>query len=166
MLKEFSYIFDRKQKIGLVLLLFAIFLGTFLELMGVTAIMPFIDVVMDPRSIQKKWYLKFIYDTFGFQRDTDFIIFVAVALIVVYVVKNLYLCFMYSMQYRFTYDNRRKVATRMLAAYLKQPYSYHRIHPSSELMRNISTDTERMFDCVLSILQLLTEACVLSLIHI
>lgn len=160
MLKEFSYIFDRKQKIGLVLLLFAIFLGTFLELMGVTAIMPFIDVVMDPRSIQKKWYLKFIYDTFGFQRDTDFIIFVAVALIVVYVVKNLYLCFMYSMQYRFTYDNRRKVATRMLAAYLKQPYSYHRIHPSSELMRNISTDTERMFDCVLSILQLLTEACV------
>ena len=88
--------------------------------------MPFIDVVMDPRSIQKKWYLKFIYDTCGFQRDTDFIIFVAVALIVVYVVKNLYLCFMYSMQYRFTYDNRRKVATRMLAAYLKQPYSYHR----------------------------------------
>ena len=64
------------------------------------------------------------------------------------------------MQYRFTYDNRRKVATRMLAAYLKQPYSYHRVHPSSELMRNISTDTERMFDCVLSILQLLTEACV------
>ena len=160
MLKEFSYIFDRKQKAGLMLLLFAIILGTFLELLGVTAIMPFIDVVMDPRSIQKKWYLKLIYDTFGFQRDTDFIIFVAVALIVVYIVKNLYLCFMYSMQYRFTYDNRRKVATRMLDAYLKQPYSYHRVHPSSELMRNISTDTERMFDCVLSILQLLTEACV------
>ena len=110
MLKEFSYIFDRKQKIGLVLLLFAIFLGTFLELMGVTAIMPFIDVVMDPRSIQKKWYLKFIYDTFGFQRDTDFIIFVAVALIVVYV-----------------YDDKNTAVLNMqLTSWLLLSFYYHR----------------------------------------
>ena len=159
-LKEFRYIFNRKQKIGLLLLLFAIGIGTFLELAGVTAIMPFINVVMDPSSIQRRWYLKWVYDAFGFQNNTDFIIFVAVVLIVVYVVKNLYLCFMYNMQYRFTYENRRRVATRMLKAYLRQPYSYHRVHPSSELMRNISTDTERMFEGVLSILQLLTEICV------
>ena len=145
---------------GLLLLLVAIGIGTFLELAGVTAIMPFINVVMDPSSIQRQWYLKRVYDAFGFQDNTDFIIFVAVILIVVYVVKNLYLCLMYNMQYRFTYENRRKVATRMLKAYLRQPYSYHRVHPSSELMRNISTDTERMFEGVLSILQLLTEICV------
>ena len=77
-LKEFRYIFNRKQKIGLLLLLFAIGIGTFLELAGVTAIMPFINVVMDPSSIQRRWYLKWVYDAFGFQNNTDFIIFVAV----------------------------------------------------------------------------------------
>ena len=160
MIKQFRYIFNRKQKAGLLLLLIAIIVGTFLELAGVTAIMPFIDVVMNPETIDRKWYLKIPYESLNVQNTTVFIIFVAVVLIAVYILKNVYLCFMYYAQYRFTYDNRRKVATRMLNAYLKQPYSYHRIHPSSELMRNISTDTERMFDCVLSILQLFTEGCV------
>ena len=160
MIKQFRYIFNRKQKAGLLLLLIAIIVVTFLELAGVTAIMPFIDVVMNPETIDRKWYLKIPYESLNFQNTTVFIIFVAVVLIAVYILKNVYLCFMYYAQYRFTYDNRRKVATRMLNAYLKQPYSYHRIHPSSELMRNISTDTERMFDCVLSILQLFTEGCV------
>ena len=165
-LKEFRYIFNRKQKIGLLLLLIAIGIGTFLELAGVTAIMPFINVVMDPSSIQKQWYLKLLYDSLGFQNNTDFIIFVAAALIFIYVVKNLYLCFMYNMQYRFTYENRRRVATRMLNAYLRQPYAYHRVHTSSELMRNISTDTERIFEGVLSILQLITELCVCAVLGI
>ena len=160
MIKQFRYIFNTKQKAGLLLLLIAIIVGTFLELAGVTAIMPFIDVVMNPETIDRKWYLKIPYESLNFQNTTVFIIFVAVVLIAVYILKNVYLCFMYYAQYRFTYDNRRKVATRMLNAYLRQPYSYHRIHPSSELMRNISTDTERMFDCVLSILQLFTEGCV------
>ena len=165
-LKEFRYIFNRKQKIGLLLLLIAIGIGTFFFLAVVTAIMPFINVVMDPSSIQKQWYLKLLYDSLGFQNNTDFIIFVAAALIFIYVVKNLYLCFMYNMQYRFTYENRRRVATRMLNAYLRQPYAYHRVHTSSELMRNISTDTERMFEGVLSILQLITELCVCAVLGI
>ena len=160
MIKQFRYIFNRKQKMGLFFLMIAILIGTFFELLGVTAIMPFIDVVMNPASINRKWYLRIPYEILGFQDSTSFIIFVAMMLILVYVIKDVYLCLMYYSQYRFTYDNRRKVATRMLNAYLKQPYSYHRVHPSSELMRNISTDTERMFDCVLSILQLMTEICV------
>lgn len=53
MLNELRYIFNRKQKIGLVLLLIAIGIGTVLELLGVTIIMPFISVVMDPLSISK-----------------------------------------------------------------------------------------------------------------
>ena len=160
MIKQFRYIFNRKQKIGLLLLLLAIIVGTFLELVGVTAILPFIDIVMNPMDIESKWYLRIPYETLNFHNSTMFIAFIASLLIFVYILKNVYLCFMYYAQYRFIYDNRRKVATCMLNVYLKQPYAYHRVHPSSELMRNITTDTERMFECVLSILQLLTEGCV------
>ncbi len=166
MLKEFRYIFDRKQKIGLVFLLIGIVIGTFLELAGVTVIMPFIDVVMNPASIHRKWYLKLVYDAGNFQSDTAFIIFVAAVLMIVYVLKNAYLCFLYNMQYKFTYENQRKIATRMLQVYLKQPYAFHRVHSSSELMRNIGSDTERMFQGVLSILQLITEICVCAVLGI
>ena len=102
MLNELRYIFNRKQKIGLVLLLIAIGIGTVLELLGVTIIMPFISVVMDPLSISKKWYLSWMYDTFQFSSDTTFMIFLAILLIVVYLIKNIYLCVMYNLQYHFT----------------------------------------------------------------
>ena len=108
LIKKIGYIFTKKQKIRLLLLLFVIAIGTFLELMGVTAIMPFINVVMDPQSIQKKWYLKVVYEGFGFQNEVIFMVFLAIILAVVYVVKNVYLCIMYNLQYHFTFSNQRK----------------------------------------------------------
>lgn len=158
--KELRYIFDRKQKIRLVALFFVIVIGTFLELLGVTAILPFINVVMSPDVIEKTWYLKWLYDTLGFQQNNSFIIFLAILLIVIYIVKNIYVSIMYNLQYHFTFSNQRRIAYRMLNCYMKQPYSFHLSHNSADLIRNVSTDTQMMFQAVLSILQLATEICV------
>lgn len=160
MLAELRYIFDRKQKISLVILLFVIGIGTMLELLGVTAIMPFISVVMDPETIYKKWYLNWVYQQFAFGSEVNFMIFLAAALILIYVLKNVYLCLMYNLQYHFTFSNQRKLAYRMLECYMKQPYSFHLSHNSADLIRNVSTDTNMMFLGVLAILQLITEAMV------
>ena len=160
LIKKIGYIFTKKQKIRLLLLLFVIAIGTFLELMGVTAIMPFINVVMDPQSIQKKWYLKVVYEGFGFQNEVIFMVFLAIILAVVYVVKNVYLCIMYNLLYHFTFSNQRKLAYRMLECYMKQPYAFHLVHNSADLIRNVGNDTNMMFAGVLAILQLITEVCV------
>ena len=160
MLNELRYIFNRQQKVRLLLLLVAIAIGTFLELMGVTAIMPFIEVVMNPEAIQKKWYLTVLYDGLGFQTDVAFMVFLALALAVIYIVKNVYLCVMYNLQYHFTFSNQRKLAYRMLDCYMRQPYAFHLSHNSAELIRNVSNDTNMMFLGVLAILQLITELCV------
>ena len=131
MLIELRYIFNRQQKVRLLLLLAAISIGTFLELMGVTAIMPFIEVVMNPEAIQKKWYLTVLYNGLGFQTDVSFMVFLAIALAVIYVIKNIYLCIMYNLQYHFTFSNQRKLAYRMLDCYMRQPYAFHLSHNSA-----------------------------------
>ena len=150
MLQELRYIFDRQQKVRLLFLLIAIGIGTFLELLGVTAIMPFIEVVMSPNSIQKKWYLKRLYEGLGFQTDVLFMVFLALMLAVIYVVKNVYLCIMYNLQYHFTFSNQRKLAYRMLECYMCQPYVFHLSHNSAELIRNVSNDTNMLFLGVLA----------------
>ena len=160
MLSELRYIFNRQQKIGLLLMLVVIGIGTVLELMGVTMIMPFIEVVMNPEAIQKKWYLNLLYNGMGFQTDVAFMIFLALMLAVIYVVKNVYLCIMYNLQYHFTFSNQRKLAYRMLDCYMRQPYAFHLSHNSAELMRNVNGDTSMLFLGVLAILQLITELCV------
>ncbi len=159
-LKQLKYIFNRKQKLGLFFLMVAIGIGTFLELIGVTAILPFINVVMNQDNIQKTWYLKLAYDFLGFQSTSNFIVFLAIVLIVVYIIKNVYLCILYNMQYHFTFSNQRKLAYRILDCYLRQPYIFHLKNNSADLIRNVSYDTNLMFQGVLAILQLVTEACV------
>lgn len=162
--KQVQYIFDPKQKLQLLSLLFIVVFTTFVELLGVTAIMPLIEVMMDPGSIQTTPYLKAIYDFFHFENVTGFLIFLAVVLIVVYWVKNILVAVSYNYQYKFTFSNQKKMAYKMLECYLNQPYFFHLSNNSAELVRSINTDIVMMFQGVLSILQLFAELLVCAVL--
>lgn len=159
-IRKIMYIFNKKQKLELVKLFFVIGFGTFLELLGVTAILPFINVVVSPESIHSTWYLAMVFHFFCFQTNQSFVIFVAVLLALIYVLKNAYITYMYREQYRFTYENQKQLANRMLNCYIQQPYAFHLTHTSSELMRNVGNDTAMFFQTVLAALGLMTETLV------
>lgn len=160
LIQQVQYIFDREQKLQLFFLLFIVIFTTFVELLGVAAIMPLIEIMMDPGYIQKTAYLRYIYNTFEFSGTTSFLIFLAVALIVVYWVKNTLVSISYNLQYKFTFSNQKRMANKMLECYLAQPYFFHLSHNSAELIRSINTDIVMMFQGVLSILQFFAEVLV------
>ncbi|TCL59384.1 ABC-type multidrug transport system fused ATPase/permease subunit [Kineothrix alysoides] len=158
--KQLSYIFTKKQKFEFLLLLIVIIFTAFLELLGVTAIMPLIDVMTDPGSIENTEYLKWLYISFNFSSRNDFIAFLAGLLIMVYVVKNVFVSIMYKLQYHFAYSNQRKLAYRMMDCYMHQPYYFHLSHNSADLIRSVNTDVVMMFQGILGILQLFAELLV------
>lgn len=160
LIHKINYIFNRKQKIRLIQLLIIIVIGAFFELFGVSAILPFIDVILNPMSIKSTSYLKFIYDLFDFQSVNSFIVFLGVCLIVVYIIKNVYVALMYDAQYRFTYRNQCRISSKLLETYLKESYLFHVEHNSAELLRNVNCDVSVFFQVVLGILQLFTEVSV------
>ena len=160
MIEKLNYIFDKKQKSRIVLLLIIILIGTGLELVGVTAILPFINIVMYPGTIELMRYWGTIYRFLHMESPTQFIILFAIALIIIYIIKNIYISIMYELQYRFVYNNQRRLATRILGSYMREPYSFHLEHNSAELMRNVNTDTDMLFKAVFGTLQFLTETCV------
>lgn len=157
MIKQVKYIFDNKQKIQLILLLFVIIITALVELVGVTAIMPLIEILVDQNSVQTTPYLQAIYQWFAFKNTTEFLIFLAVVLIVVYWVKNFLIAMSYSLQYKFTFNNQKLMAYKMMDRYMQLPYAFHLSHSSAELIRSINTDIAMMFQGVLALLQLLAE---------
>lgn len=159
-IQQVKYIFDRKQKVQLFLLLFIVIFTTFVELLGVAAIMPLIEIMMNPNFIQNTSYLKAIYDTLHFNGTTSFLIFLAITLIIVYVIKNILISISYNLQYKFTFSNQKRMAYKLLECYLNQPYFFHLSHNSAELIRSINTDIVMMFQGVLSILQFFAETLV------
>lgn len=161
-----NYIFDKKEKIQLIMLLFAIVLTTILELVGVVAIMPFVNVVMDPIAIEKTWYLKWLYDFFAINSVNNFIVFLGILLIVIYIIKNVCVCFMYYSQYAFTFNTQKKLCNRMLKCYMSQPYIFHLQNNSAELIRNINSDVTMMFQAIISTLGLLAEVAVCGILSV
>lgn len=164
MIKKINYVLDRKQKIHLLFLLLIIFVGAFVELLGVSAILPIVNIAIDPAAIDESWYLVLIRDIFGFSDSSQLLVFMAAVLIVIYILKNAYITFMYSMQYRFIFENQRKLAVKMMNCYMHQKYLFHVSKNVAELQRNVTNDVNGFFTVVLNALQFLAEISVCAVL--
>lgn len=166
MFKKINYIFNRKQKIHLIILFFMVLIGSACELMGVTMILPFIDAVLEQEAVLERWYMRWIYDTLSLESINSLLIILAISFIVIYIVKNVYMVWMKRMQFRFITNNQQKLSRRILECYLRQPYLFHLSHNSSDLIRNIGADTSMFFGSVQSILTLSTDLTVCILVFV
>lgn len=166
LLSQIKYIFDKKQKIELGFLVLIIIFTTFVELLGVTAIMPLIEVMTNTDAVHSTGYLAYLYRVFHFDNTTSFLIFLAGSLVLIYWIKNAFIVVSYCLQYRFTFNNQERMAGKMLDCYLKQPYYYHIQQNSAELIRSINTDIVMMFQAVLAVIQLFAELLVCAVLGI
>lgn len=160
MLTRLGYIFDKRDKWKIGALLAAVVIGSFLELLGVTIFMPFINIIQEPGEIRRKWYLKLFYDLFHFQSAKSFLAALSAVIIAIYIIKNLYLIIEKSYIYRFSYNTQMKLSTRLLETYMKEPYTFHLNKNIAELQRSLQEDTAKFMQVILYSLELVAELAV------
>lgn len=153
-------IFDKKDKWKIAFLLVAVVIGSFLELLGVTAFMPFINIISDQTAIQRTWYLKMLYDGFGFSSPRQFVIALTIGIIGIYIIKNIYLVLEKNLIFRFSYNTQMRLSTRLLDTYMKEPYTFHLTKNIATLQRSLHDDTSRFMQVVLYSLELVSELAV------
>lgn len=157
-------VFDRKQKRNLVYMAIMIFLQSVAELLGVTIILPFINAIVDPDALMQEPYIRWIYDIFHMDNIEQLIILLAIAIIFIYILKNLFLIYVYDLTYRFAYYGKKKMQNTLMNYYIGKDYTFFLNINSSELIRNINTDPEMFYTAVQNTLQLITELVVSTLI--
>lgn len=160
MIKKINYLFDKKQKINLVILMIMILIGTAVECIGVTAIMPLASIVVDESLIcsDKKYII--LGNLLNISTQKQYIFALSILLIVIYLIKNVYLTIEYDCQYRFTYNNQAKLSERVFRTYINEDYLFHVNKNVAELQRNVVGDISRFYSVVLAFVQLTTEAAV------
>lgn len=161
MVRKLRYIFSHKEKIKLAGLLVLILIGSFAELFGVSVFLPFIQVLMDQNAVNEDEVLSFIYHTFHFASIEQFLVAIAIVIGVVYIGKNAYLTFMQNQMLKFSYKTRMGLATRLLATYMREPYTFYLNKNTAELQRNLQYDTGQFMALVNAALQLLAEIAVI-----
>lgn len=160
MLSKLGYIFDKRDKWKICILLVAVVIGSFLELLAVTVFMPFINIISDQSAIQKTWYLKQVYDLFQFSSPKNFMIALTIGIIGIYVIKNVYMIFEKNYIFKFSYNTQMKLSTRLLSTYMKEPYTFHLNKNIATLQRSLHEDTSRFMQVILYSLELVAELAV------
>ncbi|MGN0288615.1 MAG: ABC transporter ATP-binding protein [Lachnospiraceae bacterium] len=168
LVNKLNYILNKRQKIQLLGILLMILVGSVLELLGVSAILPLINVVMQPQQVMDNKYYAMAARMFNVKTADDFVFLFAGSLCFIYIIKNIFLVFSRSIQLKFAYATQKKIALRLMDCYLNEDYLFHVAHNISELQRNVKNDSGQFFTSISTVLNLLVEAftCILLVVFL
>lgn len=159
-IKKLKVLLDKKQKRTMVFLVFLMLIGAILETLGVSLIVPVMNIILEENAVEKHSYLKWIVDTFNIDGINNLTIFVMVAMVVAFAIKNLFLFFQQKMMLRFVYTNQFDTSRRMMINYMQRPYEYYLNADTAVIQRSITSDVNNMYGLILAFLQLLSEGIV------
>ena len=161
-IKKLMVLLDGRQKRIMVLLVSLMLIGAVLETLGVSLVIPVMNVVMDEHAVENNKYLQVICDILRIEyNDTrKLMIFTMLALIGVFVVKNIFLFIQQKAQLRFVYTNQFATSRRMMINFMERPYEYYLNADTSVIQRSITSDVNNMYGLILALLQLFSEAIV------
>ncbi len=158
--QKMMVLLDQRQKKQMVGIIFMMLIGGVLESLGITMIVPVMTIVIDPDAIAASSALSSLYALFGCSSTTQFAAIIMIAMVLVFVVKNIFLYFMNVVQLRFVYTNQFATSRRMMINFMQRPYEYYLNADTSVIQRNITSDVNNMYGLILSCLQLISEIIV------
>ena len=161
-LKKLLILLDKRQKRKMIVLIFLMLIGAVLETLGVSMILPVMNVVLEENAVEKHGYLQVICDIFRISHDDtrSLMILVMTGLVVIFAVKNCYLFFQQKVQLKFVYTNQFATSRRMMINFMERPYEYYLNADTSVIQRSITSDVNNMYGLILALLQLTSEGIV------
>lgn len=144
-IKKLNYLITNKQKKQYIFVTIIAFLGSMWELLGVSAILPFIESIMTPEELDGKWYMKIVRMFFNPKDNVEIMTILGVSIIAVYVLKNLYLMFSSYVQAWYSTSVQRDLSIRAANVFLHSSYLFHLGVNSSVLIRSITQDVVGVF---------------------
>ena len=160
MMQKIGYLFDRKQKGQLVGLAVLILIGGVLETLGVSMMLPVVNVIMDPESIMDNVWVIRIMDILHIENSTQLIILILGAVIALFVIKNAYLLFQTYVQNTFVTRNRNRMISRVMREFLNRPYEEYLGADIPTVFRLTDSDIPNAFQLILVMIQMVTEIVV------
>ena len=158
--KKMMVLLDKKQKRSMVLLVIMMFFGAMLEAFSITLVVPVASIIIRPTAFKDNELVASIYEFLPFETEKSFGVAVMVALIVAFILKNIYIYFMQKAQYHFIYTNQFRTSERMMKNYMRRGYEFFLNADTAVVQRTITSDVNNMYALILSVLQLISEVIV------
>jgi ABC-type multidrug transport system fused ATPase/permease subunit len=131
-------------------LVFVLMLGmALLEAVGVASVMPFVAVLTDAEQVTRTPLLAMLYDRLGFINPHSFLVFLGTVVLALFVASLAFKVLTTYAINRFSNMRLHSIASRLLAAYLRQPYEFFLTRNTADLGKTILSEVRIVTDGVL-----------------
>ncbi len=155
-------IFDKKEHKNFFILIFLMITGAALETVSIGLVLPILSSITNPSmSSYLQNLLEMLNIDILFEDTFSLIIYAVIFFFLVYLLKNIFLSFLFWRQSKFIYSLMASIAEKLFRGYIYKPYMFHVENNSSELIRNLTTEMNLFNGAVKALTTLLTEILVL-----
>ena len=160
LIEKYRVILSKQQRIRLFKLGILMICSAFLEMLSVSLILPFMKAAMEPDEVIRNKYVSWICKLLSIDSGKKFLIFIAIVLACVYVLKNIFMIYQTTVQCEFVYNNMYLTQKKLLNRYFSQRYDFFLGAKSGEILRVIEQDTVQAFLLLSTLLQIMSESVV------
>lgn len=134
-------IFDPRQRRNSIIILLLMLIGVAMETIGVSMIIPLIALFTGQESINKYPVISNIFDIFDYPEVEIQIIVLLTFMVILFLIKNTYIAFLIYVQTRFTFNVRKVISDRLFTHYIRQPYTFHLVRNTAQLIQIITEES-------------------------
>ena len=135
---------DARERRNAWIVLGIIILGGLSSALMVGSVLPFLSVLSQPSSIETTPALKWAYATFGFTSEYAFLVGLGLCSLGVIVIASAIQLVKTWAVARFAMMRIHSLSSRLLAAYLRQPYEFFLNRHSGDMGTSILTETQQL----------------------
>lgn len=166
MIQQVGRLLNRKQQRRLIWVMLLILISALFETLGVSVVLPLIQVLVMPDELMKNQYVRFAMRVLGFHSILQLIILIGIMIIAVYFIKNVVMILASYARIHYANSLNRDMAVMLMDSYMKRPYEFFTTHTASDIMRGVGADANSVFSvisCLLNIATyMITTICVVA----
>ena len=159
-IKKYRFLLSGKQQRHVVILFIMMILGAFLEVLGISMMIPLISAILNKNIIEENEYIAQVCKVLQIDSYRNFALACIGFIVAVYVIKTCYLVLQYYLQYCFVSNGQFLMQSRLLSSYVYRPYEFFLKIESGEVIRIIQSDTLNAFQLLSILLGMLSDGIV------
>lgn len=152
------------KKFFLLLVVFSIFVSL-IEVIGISAIMPFLSVAIDFNYIHTNEYILKFYNFFRFTNEVSFIIFFGILLFVFYILRSALNIYYTYLMAKFSQGRYYLIVYRLFENYMGMSYKNFVKQNSSNLTKSIVSEANNLAALLSALLLLISEVFIVIFIY-
>lgn len=161
---KYKFILTSSQKRWGVVVLILTFLGAVCETVGVSIILPLVQVMIEPQKLLEVPIVSSVIIFLQLNSDSELIWAVGAFVVVVYIIKNVFLLFLSYVRVKYTCKVRRELSIEMMKSYMKRGYVFFLNASTGELIRGMLDGINHTYTALYQIFRLLAEIMTIAVI--